>query len=351
MRRITVFIVLVFGSLVNAKLFAQDVHFSQFYAAPLNLNPAFSGDFEGAWRVTAIGRQQGDANFDNDGKPFQTAAIGFDLPFHLEDMKFGAGLYAVQDVNGIGQFNTTKIMASLAGEFKVPGGNTIRIGLQPSYNMFNSNAGDLVLSDSYEKSTGNYDGSLNDDQLDLSNIEGVKYFDVNIGATWTKKFGKFTPIAGISVNHLTKPKYSLMGSEEPDDKLPYRFVYHASANYQINDKWSIRPNFLLMGQKRAQDFVLGANAWYNLKGRIELIEAVFAGPEFRLPSGNTNADAIIFVAGVKLPKWEIALSRDHTISALQTGLDDTMHGAWEVSVIFIAPDVMLKKKLIPCDRY
>ena len=32
---------------------AQDPHFSQFFASPLVLNPAYTGKFNGTWRLTA----------------------------------------------------------------------------------------------------------------------------------------------------------------------------------------------------------------------------------------------------------------------------------------------------------
>jgi hypothetical protein len=37
---------------------AQDQHFSQFYAAPLSLNPALTGAMEGSYRVGTVYRDQ-----------------------------------------------------------------------------------------------------------------------------------------------------------------------------------------------------------------------------------------------------------------------------------------------------
>src|SRR4249920_3845660 len=37
---------------------AQDPHFSQFFASPLTLNPAFTGKFDGEWRLAANHRDQ-----------------------------------------------------------------------------------------------------------------------------------------------------------------------------------------------------------------------------------------------------------------------------------------------------
>ena len=39
-------------------LLAQDIHYSQYYASPLTLNPALTGKFNGYYRATAIYRDQ-----------------------------------------------------------------------------------------------------------------------------------------------------------------------------------------------------------------------------------------------------------------------------------------------------
>ncbi|MBL8010233.1 MAG: type IX secretion system membrane protein PorP/SprF, partial [Flavobacteriales bacterium] len=55
---------------------AQDVHFSQFFDAPLVLNPAVAGDIEGDQRVALFHRTQ----WQSVGSPFRTHALSYDLP-------------------------------------------------------------------------------------------------------------------------------------------------------------------------------------------------------------------------------------------------------------------------------
>ena len=112
-----------------------------------------------------------------------------------------------------------------------------------------------------------------------------------------------------------------------------------------------------MSEVNAQNLIYGVNLGYSLKDRIELIEKVFIGPEFRMFTGKdkatgkrNNSDAFAVIGGVQLPKWRIGVARDFTVSNVQENFS-RITGAWEISIIFIAPDVNLKKKLIPCDRY
>jgi type IX secretion system PorP/SprF family membrane protein len=337
--------------------YGQDIHFTQFYDSPLTLNPALTGDFSGAWRVTAIGRQQANLKYDlKQGEPFNTLAIGIDAPIKFKKNKFGVGLYAVNDNSGQAKLNITKITATLAFETKVSG-SKLRFGLQPSYVQFGTGIDGLVGDGDISDESDRYETGIvfGEGDFPLDN-ESVKYFDLHGGALWSKKFGKLTPTAGFSLYHILRPKYSVF-SNGTNDRKPMRFVYNMSADYQFNEKVSLHPNFLFMSQTFAQDLVLGVNVGYSLVGRIELIEKVFIGPEFRMVNGRnrdagkiSNSDALAIIAGVKLPKWKIGIARDFTVSNLQ-GAFSRITGAWEVSIIFIAPDVNLKKKLIPCDRY
>lgn len=327
------------------------------------LNPAKTGFFNGAWRVSGIARQQDNLKYDNNGKPYNSLVVGFDSPFKYARQNFGAGLYVITDRSGNSTDNNNniklsqlRITGSLATEFK-SGKNKIRIGIQPALVQFTADGkdykydGDVNPNPDYDDPNSIFSPSGNS-----PNRSSFKYFDLNAGALWTSRFGKFTPVIGVSLFHIVKPNYTVLSSSDKS-RMPIRFVYNFGGSYKLGDKTTLYPNALFMSQSAAQDFVAGANFGYNLSDRIELIEEIYLGAQFRMPSGKnkatgkiTNSDAPIIIAGVKLPRWNIGISRDIAISNIQSNFPRQV-GAWEVSVIYIAPDVMLKKKMIPCDRY
>jgi len=49
---------ILFFLVVSCKLSAQDPHFSQYYYAPIEMNPALSGVFEGKYRASMSYRDQ-----------------------------------------------------------------------------------------------------------------------------------------------------------------------------------------------------------------------------------------------------------------------------------------------------
>ena len=73
---------IIIGLLLQSlhSLQAQDQHFSQFFAAPLNLNPALAGAYEGSFRVGAIYRDQWRTVLDN---PISTYGVGGDLRYEI----------------------------------------------------------------------------------------------------------------------------------------------------------------------------------------------------------------------------------------------------------------------------
>ncbi len=76
---------------------AQDPHFSQFFASPLTLNPAFTGKFDGTVRIAGNYRNQWPAF--NNVYTTSTLSVDFDiLRDKLPDYdRWGIGILALTD--------------------------------------------------------------------------------------------------------------------------------------------------------------------------------------------------------------------------------------------------------------
>ena len=92
---LTLFIIAV--STLQTK--AQDPFFAQYYASPLQLNPAMMGIFQGQWRMNANYRQQWGGIFSE--IPIQTIHAAFDYRIRVVDEDYIAfGINAIQDESG-----------------------------------------------------------------------------------------------------------------------------------------------------------------------------------------------------------------------------------------------------------
>ena len=79
-------LILLSGALLLSFLIrAQDPHFSQFFASPLTLNPAFTGKFDGDIRLSANHRDQ----WPSIPKAYVTTSASAD--FNLLQKKIGEG--------------------------------------------------------------------------------------------------------------------------------------------------------------------------------------------------------------------------------------------------------------------
>ncbi|RYE57530.1 MAG: type IX secretion system membrane protein PorP/SprF, partial [Sphingobacteriales bacterium] len=72
MYKVTITLFLCFITVFSS---AQDPRFSQYFAAPLALNPAYTGYFDGIYRVAINTRKQ----WGNLGDPYNTHSISGDL--------------------------------------------------------------------------------------------------------------------------------------------------------------------------------------------------------------------------------------------------------------------------------
>ena len=70
------YLLLAFIVAISGVAKAQDPHFSQFFASPLTLNPAFTGKFDGSWRLAANHRDQ----WPSIPKAYVTTSASFDFP-------------------------------------------------------------------------------------------------------------------------------------------------------------------------------------------------------------------------------------------------------------------------------
>ncbi len=72
MRKATLLLTIILWSVIS---FAQDIHYSQFYASPLTLNPALTGVNECNYRIGAMYRNQ----WKSVTTPYQTPSISFEI--------------------------------------------------------------------------------------------------------------------------------------------------------------------------------------------------------------------------------------------------------------------------------
>ncbi len=302
-------------------LCAQDLHFSQYFNAPLLVNPAntgFAPDVD--YRIGGNYRNQWASITNN---PYKTMGIWGDVQFfndRFESGWVGVGGALLKDVAGSGGLTSTKGFASIAYH-QLLGQNSLLSG---GFNIgFANKRIDL------NKLT--FDNQWNGKFFDVTVPSGeqfafnsVTYLDLQAGLNYAYFPSENAYLnVGFSAMHINRPRESFFADGFADTRISPRLTMFLNGSFKLNDQWIINPNIYVSKQATAYETVAGLNAHYNLSG--DGSTQVIGGLYVRLK------DAFIPMAGFQLNDLAITINYDATSSSL--GTYNQTRGAYEISII------------------
>lgn len=310
---------------------AQDFHLSQHDAAPLYLNPALVGQFDGKYRIHGHYRTQWGTL---SSKSYKTAAISFDMPF--EKMAFGAQI--VNRRAGAGDYNVLGIVVNGGYSFTIDKEKVHKfsVGLQLGAMQKSVDFNQLYFESQYTTTNG---GSFDQSLPNGETFGGSSFWlpDLNLGFVYYYGANqkRINPFVGFSTFHLTQPNESFYGVES---KLPMRYIAHGGAKVNLSEKIQLMPKLLFMRQKNAQEINYGIMAHYHLGGSGTII---LFGPTYR------SSDAFILEAGAKIGSYEAKIGYDFNTSELNDFSDGK--GGFEISLTYI-PKIFNPNPVKNCPR-
>lgn len=310
---------------------AQDFHLSQYDAASININPAMTGMFSGAYRIHGHYRTQWSAI---STRPYTTALIAGDKSWG----DWSAGAQVANFNAGAGKYNVFGAQLSGAYDyaFDQAGHHHVSLGLAAGFIQKSIDQSELYFGSQYQISGGGYfDTSIPSGETFSST--SVSLHDVSAGLMYYygNEYSRINPFIGVSAFHLTEPKESFFST---DNQLPMRWLVHAGAKINITNDLQILPKVFSMHQRNARELTFSAMAHYY----VDAYDAyILFGPTFRL-SGQLNADAIyehendaaILELGIKYGQFTGRVSYDINTSNLKPYSNG--RGAFEISLTYIA---------------
>lgn len=337
MKKIVISIVAVLlVCLVNG----QDFQFSQFYATPMLINPAFTGNTVQS-RITANYRNQWSAVSNSSG--FNTFAAAYEHNF--EDFNSGIGLQIFHDRAGLGALRTTTAALSYAYRFRVTRKFSVKPGLQFGLANRHINFNELIFNDQLQ--TGSSTSAASQEYNDRSRY----YLDINFGAIGYGEYYWF----GASVHHINSPDISLLGNGvNLDPKISlhggYKFVLKKDIKKRVKSSLTLATNYKHQGQRDQLD----------IGGYFNYIPMVFGLwyrgiPLKNIESNIINNDAIIVLVGYSKNGFKMGYSYDLTVSKLSAS---TSGGAHELSMSLEMASRKSQNKrrrrsrfMIPCPKF
>ena len=331
-RRFHITLTFLFGT---AWAFGQDFQYSQFYAAPLYVNPAFTG-LTDQHRMAVNLRDQW-PGLPND---FLSASISYDR--NIESINSGIGVIANGELTGAGQLWRSEIAPCYAYQAVIDDKIIIRPALKVGFNMIGVNRNKLVFNDQLESGQGTVETQIRPSKF---------YMDFSTGIlVMTERYW-----GGLSINHLNTPDQSLL-QNTPVDPVPTKVSIHGGAKFPLpttgNASSNARDITLVMHYKAQAKFdQLDIGGYYNINPAV--IGFWYRGlPLKSNKQGAINADAMTFLFGIrKEGEYSLGFSYDLTISRLSF---TRSAGSFELS--YIREWTHKKKKrrkhfIVPCAKF
>lgn len=297
------YLLALLGALVLGAVQAQDPVFSQFYAAPLMLNPAFAGTTL-APRFTFNHRNQ----YPSWPNAYITYAAAFEQ--EIAAINSGFGIQVITDAAGDGVFKNNYVSGVYSYHVRWNQHTHIRIGLEAGMSQTRLDWNRLLFEDQLDPITGPVDGGGNPIFSEENQPETLTttLFDASAGLLLHHK----NVYAGLSLKHLNRPNESFLKiNENLFAGRPMRITLHAGAEFDLNGGNNsnsgtfISPNVMFVKQGDTGQIMAGAYVGYG---------KVFGGAWFR--HNFTLADAGIFSVGVRQGVFRLAYSYDLTLSTL-----------------------------------
>lgn len=267
MRQFSILVFTICSFFGLTTLHAQDVNISQTYAAPLALNPALTGGYQGNFRVSLLYRDQW-ASLLND--PYRNFLISGDARIALNKRSNNTDYVGVGILIGndrINPFDFSKNSITFNGAFHKRLGdgavNFLSAGVQFGLQQRNFSYENFTFQDQFN-GIDEFPFSSNE-QLPINNFAN---FDLSVGINYSTQLkDNATLEIGGAAYHLLEPNISFYQDTDPnaapvglinENKLKPRYVMHLSSRLSPNFDFSVTPRLVVFSQGTHQQLQIGS---------------------------------------------------------------------------------------------
>lgn len=289
---------------------AQDIHFSQFFEAPLLRNPALAGLFSGDLRLQTVYRTQ----WQSVTVPYQTTSVNgeFKIAVGKSEDFLTIGGQILYDNAGTIALKSTHLLPTLNYHKSLSADRNMYLSLgfmgglvQRKFDM------SKVTTNSQYDGTG-YNGTLANGES-LAN-PSYSYFDGTAGLSFNTQIGQDPEnniFAGIAYHHFNKTAKNSFYTNANIETKP-KWVYSAGAKMATTDNSFVTIHADYTQQGVYTELIAGAMLTYRLDDTENPRYFIHGGGFLRWK------DALIPVAKLEVKPFAISVSYDANISKLSS---------------------------------
>ncbi len=328
------FIILLIAFIAAPQAHAQDIHFTQFYQSPLNLNPAMTGVMNCNSRAIVNYRNQWAAVLGSNAYNTYSASYDRKIPVGRTDY-FGVGGSAWGDVAGESRFGTTQGRFSMSYSKKLGGrrksAHYLVLGADAAITQRKIAQGDLRWPNQITGS--GFDPTISSGEI-INDFDFL-YADISGGLLWFSVLDEYNNwYIGAAMAHLNQPNVSFLGDDAAT--LFTKTTIHAGGQFQVAPKMSILPYFIILMQGKHREVNAGASARFALGPNRNSSQSWQIGGWYRVGArteGGIISDAIIVSTRFNFDQMGIGFSYDLNVSELRQG--GAGNGAFELSLSYL----------------
>jgi type IX secretion system PorP/SprF family membrane protein len=297
---------------------AQDLHFSQFFEAPLLRNPSLAGIFTGDIRVQAVYRDQ----WNSVTNAYKTASLNgeYKMPVGKGDDFLTTGLQFLYDQAGTASWKTTHVLPALNYHKSLSSvvNRYLSVGFMGGIVQQSIDRSKVTTNSSYN---GGSDG-----ETFLSNSQ--LYFDAATGISFNTQLNSNVDnnmFVGVAYHHFNKPKNSFYDNQSVE--VTPKVVASGGVKFSVTEAsyLTLQADYSKQGDNNE---IIGG-ALYGIKLGEDLEK-----PKYILHAGAFMRwnDAFIPVIKLDYRPFSVSFSYDVNVSKLKTS--SMGRGGFEVAISY-----------------
>lgn len=299
--------------------FAQDPHFSQYYASQSMVNPASTGMFTGDMKISALYRQQ----WPQYGNAFVTGTMAIEWkPNGFKDgqnpnrLAFGSTMMFDRTPDEILKSHYAAVMVAYHKALDESGNNKLGIGFMAVYHQKMLDASQLTFASQFQSGGFSPQGG----EVFASNT--TSSFDVNAGLLYSYEDEEKIIYTGASVYHLMQPETYFLQENQLMNFMPRRYNLNAGMNIRSNN-FQYAASALWMRQQKVNEILVGG--MIGIPFSDEAGNILYAGTWYRV------GEALIPTINLQWNTMNLGLSYDTNIIS-NSGY--TNHRSFELSFAY-----------------
>lgn len=316
------FILTIFYFCVWSVCQCQDIHFSDYFSSPLNLNPSFTAQFIGNYRYTLNYRWQ----YGTVTRPFQTFSASTEFKIDADNRKMppiGTGILFNYDFTGDSRYTSYQFGIPLVYHHRYRSGKSrISPSIMPLFAVNQININELKFPDQFVQDI--YNQSIPTKDI----IPGRSKFFISMIAAIDHTMilpNKGVWHLGFSLANINKPTVSFFKNK--DSKLNRRPALMTKYTHPLTTNFEVEPFALAQSQGSYKEYQFGSKFIHYIDNSS--MPMINYGLSFRA----REKDALIIHAGCNYKGYLIGISYDINLSKLSTVSYGV--GAFEVSLQYL----------------